>query len=211
MSQLRSLRAGLSPLLVVAIVLLAIVPATQSAHAAGGIHLSRYRAAAGDSFAVTGSGFAAGDEVVATVDFQVAGKTQRVAATAAVDGSGNFATSIQVPAGTQQGTYTVIARDFHGNAGAQKLAVLPIAYAQAGATHGVVAYGNHEFYASGTGFGASEQINLTATFPLFNGNSIQVNRTTRTDKNGRFYEVLFPVARGAKAGSATLVAAGVTS
>lgn len=197
--------------LAVAFVLMALVPAALPAHAAGTTHLSRYRVPAGGNFLVSGTGFASGDEIVTTVDFHVGSGTQRIAAIAQSDGNGAFNATIAVPSGTVQGVYEVASRDFHGNLGVQRIAVLPIAYLQVGATHAATVVGNHEFYAGGSGYGADETISVVASFSIYNGNTVQVTRSGKTDKNGRFYEILLPVPRDAKAGKAGVTATGQTS
>ncbi|GAC1465148.1 MAG: hypothetical protein PVSMB7_09130 [Chloroflexota bacterium] len=204
-------RAGLSVVLALAFVLTALGPTTQSARAAGVAHLSRYRVPAGGSFSIAGSGFSANDEVVTSVDFRVGNSVQRIAAIAQADTNGNFAATIAVPSGTLQGAYTVAARDFHGNMAEQHVAVLPVVYLQVGANHPQAVVGNHEFYAFGAGYGAGEAVTIAASFPTYNGNTVQVTRNGTTDKNGKFYEVLVPLPRDAKAGKATVIATGQSS
>ena len=198
---------------VVVLALAALLPAAvPTALAASSMHLSRTLVAPGDIVTVTGAGFQAGDQVVVSADIRVANSPRRIQAATTADNNGAFNTTLPLPGGTSQGTYQITARDFHGHVAQQNLTVLPLAYLRVGGSIPTVyVIPNHAFYASGSGFQAAETVKLSATFPLYNGNSVAVSKNVQTDKNGEFYEALVRVPRGAKPATLSLIAAGQSS
>jgi hypothetical protein len=60
----------------------------------------------------------------------------------------------------------------------------------------------------GTGFLAGDQVNLSAIFPLYGGNSFTENKSAQADSHGRFNDLLMTVPATAKPGTVTLVAVG---
>lgn len=182
------------------------------ASAAGSIRLSRYFAAPSDTVTVYGHGFTAQDVAVVSTSLYVQSGWQRVVATAGVDAAGAFTATFTVPTATAQGTYPVSAKDFHGHVATQDLSVRPVASFQPGAgTPLVNVVANHSFFARGTGFRAGEQVRLTASFPLYNGNVYVVSQTARVDPSGRFGELQIALPRGARTGDLIMTATGLQS
>lgn len=184
----------------------------RAASAASSVRLSRTLVAPGDTVTVQGFGFTAADSALASIDLRVNGQFRRVTAGASTDGNGSFSTTLTIPNGTAQATYQVIARDFHGHQATQNLTVLPRAYLQAGGkVYAVYVLPQHGFFAGGAGFQAGETIRLTASFPLYDGNTVLVNKAFAANAKGAFHEVFVRVPRDAKAGLATITAFGESS
>lgn len=188
-----------------------LLPAA-SVSAASSLTLSRTVAASGDRISAVGNGFSAGDDVVVSADLIVSNKAQHLQTSTTVGSNGVFSAILTLPGGTNQGTYKVTARDFHGNVATHALTVLPMAFVKAGATS-AIAYviPRHDFYVSGSGFGNGETVTIRASFALYNGNTAIVTRTRTTSSTGTFYESLLTTPRGAKVGIAALVVTGNTS
>jgi hypothetical protein len=179
--------------------------------AAAAITLSRGNVAPGDKLTVHGSGFHASDDVVVTSDVVVAGSPHHLQAATTTDGNGSFQATLVMPGGTAQGTYTATAKDFHGGSASHTYNVLPLAYITAGGTpRTVFVIPNHELYVSGQGFQPGETITLNASFPLYDGNTVNVQRTPTANKNGGFYEAVIKVPSDAKPVVVTLTATGNT-
>jgi large repetitive protein len=181
-------------------------------HAAASLTLSRSTAAPGDSVIVSGYGFHPGDDAIVTTDVLVGGKKQHVQSVTTVDSSGRFHVAVIVPGGTTQGTYVLVARDFHGASASRNLIVIPLAYLTAGgATHTAYVIPAHDFYVGGAGFKAGESIAITATFPLYGGNAFVEQRSATADAQGRFSGVAMSVPGTTRASGATITATGRTS
>jgi hypothetical protein len=182
------------------------------ASAAPSLTLSRSTAAAGDQVTAIGYGFTAGDDVVISADMSVNNKAQHVETSGTAGSNGVVSETLTVPHGTNQGTYQVVARDFHGHSASHSLTILPNANVTAG-SNGYTVYvrPGHSFYVSGSGFGANETVTIRAGFPLYNGNTTVVTHTQPTSNTGTFYEALLTAPRDAKAGILALTVTGQTS
>lgn len=201
----------LSALATLTLVLSGLLPAALPA-AAAGIQLSRSTAAPGDNVAVTGSGFAANGSVVVQTDFNVQGSMKRYQSAVTAGGNGSFTASITVPAGTYPGTYRITARDFHRGTATADLTVEQVVPLTAGGSASSRTIGaGHGFFVRGTGFGSGETVSITATFPLFSGNSLTETKSATTDKNGAFPDVAMVVPANAKPGTVTVTGTGGTS
>jgi hypothetical protein len=182
------------------------------ASAASSLSLSRYTAAPGDTVVVTGAGFAPLDTVVAASSLHVNGVANLVQNSTLSGSSGAFQTTLLLPGGTNQGTYAVSARDFHGHSAARDLTVLPLAFLRVGGpSPTTLVIPTHQFYVSGAGFAANEPVNLSARFPLYDGDSVVVNRTVGASSTGSFSEILITVPSDAKAANVRLTAQGQSS
>lgn len=211
---LRHLRPGMARLAIPLLALLVgmILAPAHPVAAAANITLSRSTAAQNDIITVNGYGFHPGDTAVVTTTLPVHNSPLQVEAVAAVGSNGNFSTSFRIPAGTASGTYITEARDFSGNVASHELIVLPLAYlGVGGGAPTVYVVADHQFYVSGAGFAAGEDVRISATFPLYNGNSVVVTRTVHTSAQGRFYELLLQVPNGARSGTTVLTAKGLSS
>jgi hypothetical protein len=198
---------------VAVLVFAGLLPATaHPAYAATGLNLSRSSVAAGDKVVANGSGFTPGDNVDVFADFNVGGTARRTQVATSVTLSGTFSATLTVPAGTAPSTYRVTARDFHNHSATQFLNVLPLAELAAGAQPGALTViAGHYFFVRGSGFRAGEKIQITASFPLYNGNAVSVNKAVTADANGAFGEVAIQAPWSAKAATVNLSAKGQTS
>jgi hypothetical protein len=196
----------------VLLLLAAVLPvAIPQASAASSIRLSQTTTADGSSITVTGNGYSPGDTVAVFVDFNVGGAKRRVQTATSVAANGTFTATLAVPAGTAGGAYAVTARDFHGHSASQSLNVLQSLVLQPGATAKIAVTAGHEFFLTGKGFGPSETVKITASFPQYNGNTISTAKTPTTDKSGAFGGIVLRVPYGTKQGTATISASGATS
>jgi len=197
--------------LVVFVVLAGLLLGANPAAAATSARLSRAYAAPGDSVAVYGYGFYAGDDVVVGVSLLVSGRPNRLETATRAAGSGSLSATITLPTTTTQGTYTVDIRDFHGHQATQQLIVVPLVYPRVGSapsTAYVIAM--HSLYISAAGFGPVEAIHLSVKFPLYNLDTTTVTRDVGSDKNGKLYEVAIHIPRDALAETVTLSATSQT-
>jgi len=199
--------------LIVGLMLTGLLPnAVLTAHAATTLNLSRSTVAPGDTVVVTGAGFTPRDNVLVAADFTVGGTMKRTQVTASTDANGTFKSRLTVPTGTAPRTYTVTARDFRNHTAAQFLNVLPLAELVVGAQSGsVTVVADHYLFARGSGFKAGETVQITGSFPLYNGNTVSVNKSATADGKGAFGEVAILAPQDAKAGAVTLTAKGQTS
>src|SRR5947209_5034055 len=128
------LRLVLALALVVTAVSAGTLTSVTSTHAAAALTLSRGNVAPGDNETASGTGFHPNDDVVVTTDVTVAGAARHVQVATTTDGNGNFKATLTIPAGTQQGTYTITAKDFHGGSASHSYNALPPPFSQAGGT-----------------------------------------------------------------------------
>ena len=175
--------------------------------------LSRDKAAPTDTVAITGYGFTANDSAIVYGEFRLhtaAGySSKRVQVAAAANGSGVVRAAITVPASTVPGFYRITIKDFHNLSASRVLTVLQLVRLQVSAKPPTyVIRADHEFYVEGGGFQAGETVQITADFPLYNGNTEAVNKTVTADSKGNLHEVLLAVPRDAMAQSVTLTASG---
>jgi hypothetical protein len=208
----KGIRVTLGMLTVALSLCVAALSSVTPAAAASSMHVSRSAVAAGDRLTVTGSGFTASDVVVVYADLNVQGAAKRVQVGTTAKGDGTFQATISVPGGTRAGTYTVTAKDSHGNAASQSLRVLPLAYLQvAGPVRTVTVVADHYFFADGAGFQSGETVRLAITFSLFGGNTFTENRTVTANSKGKFYEVSLRIPADTRTNTSTLTAKGVRS
>jgi hypothetical protein len=208
-SQLRKLSVAM---LGVSLTLCALITPVTPVAAASSLSLSRSTAGQGDTITVTGFGFAPLDTVVVASNLHVTGVLDVVQSSALSTESGVFQASITLPSATNQGTYSVYARDFHGHYAARDLTVLPLAYARAGGPSSTTyVIPTHQFYVSGAGFVPGESVRVTAVFPLYDGDSVTADHTVHASASGLFSELLIGVPSDSKAGNVRLVARGQTS
>jgi hypothetical protein len=173
------------------------------------IQVNRTFVGPGDGMTVTGFSFAANDDVVISGDLTVANKLRHIETSATADQNGSFQASMGVPGGTNQGTYLIVARDFHGHQATWTIHVLPLAFVAAAQNSGTTwVIPSSSFYVSGKGFTANEQITLKASFPQYNGSTIDITRTRQVSATGTYYEVVMPVPGDSKAGDTTLTITG---
>jgi hypothetical protein len=205
-------RLALVATLLAAGVLSAVLLPAEHASAAPSLHLSRTYLAPGDAVTVQGYGFTAGDDVVVGVTVTNGGHSQRITSSTAADTNGNFSTTLTIPHGAAQGTVTVDARDFHAHVATQNLTIYPLAYVvPGGKVYTVYVIPGHAFFVTGSGFQPSETVNLSAAFPLYDGNTTTYNHSAQADSHGNLSEVFVRVPRDAKAGATSLKVTGQTS
>src|SRR5947209_3854282 len=171
MSQVLSIRRVTLVLATTLVLLGALVVPTRSALAAAAISFSRGTAAPGDTIVVTGTGFHPGDAAGLTAYLSVRGRSQQTQVVMGINGAGSFRTSFAVPAGTGPGTYRVTARDNHGTTATRYLTVWPLVVVRPGTTPALTVIEGRQFYVSGAGFGANENVSLSVNFPLYNGDT----------------------------------------
>jgi hypothetical protein len=167
---------------------------------------------AGGSVSVTGSGFGGGDLVAVSSTVLVAGKPHSVQSSTTSSTAGTFAAVLTFPSGTQQGRYTVTARDFSGHAASTQVTILPVAVIHVGAqptTTNVIPL--HRVWVNATGFSPNETVSFSASFPLYNGNTTSVQTTRKANGNGNVFGLVLNVPGDARAGNVTLTATGATS
>lgn len=183
------------------------------AYAAAGLNLSRSTAAPGDKVVASGAGFTPGDTIVVYVDFSIGGTVKRTQVAASTSSNGSFSAAITVPSVVAAPhAYQVVASDLHNHTATQNLTILPLAVLAVGATPPTVTIvPGHNFFARGDGFKAGETVQITAPFPLYNGNTVNVSKAATADANGSFGEIAITAPRGAKAMSVTLTAKGQSS
>jgi hypothetical protein len=196
-----------------ALLLAGLLPASiHPAYAATGLSLSRSAVAAGDKFEAKGSGFTPRDNVDVFADFNVDGTAKRTQIATSITLDGTFTATLTVPPGTAPSTYQVTARDFHSHTATQYLNVLPLAQLTAGGQPGkATILAGHYFFVRGSGFKAGEKIQISASFPLYNGNTVNVSKSATADANGAFGEIAIQVPQGAKADTVNLAAKGQAS
>ena len=142
--------------------------------------------------------------------WQVTANTSR--ATAVVGGNGAFSAHLTLPRAVGAGTYTLTAKDAHGNSATTRLTILPLIVVRTGAptaSAGVIAH--MPFYIDALGFAPNEAVKIQITFPTYSGNDVVVTRTPNADAHGNVYNVVVTPPNGAKVGYATVTAAGQTS
>lgn len=200
-------RPLLAVLLVAAMASAALLPAAAgTALAASSLQLSRSIAGSGDTVAVTGNGFHAGDAVVVQLDLTVQGSARRLQTVTTVGANGGFRATLTIPAYTLPRGYTVKAQDLHGNEAISFLHVLRTVRIKAGGPVSTFTVRpGHRFYVRGSGFPAGDPILLAATYPLYAGNNYTTTRTFRAGADGTFGEVLLTVPTTAKRGNASIV------
>jgi 5-hydroxyisourate hydrolase-like protein (transthyretin family) len=190
-----------------------LVPAPPGVHAAASLTLSRQMAVPQDAVTVTGSGFASRVMVITTANFQVGNRTVTVKRGSVTDDIGTYHARFAVPAGSVPGFYTVRARDFQNQVATATLHILPLVDLRAGAksppTFDITA--GRLFYVSGSRFQSKGSVKITATFPLFNGNSVTVNKNPTADARGSFHDVLVQAPFNAKQGTLSMTATGSIS
>jgi hypothetical protein len=194
-------------------VLSALLPGALRAATAPRIQLSPTLVAPLDTVTVSGSGFTPGDSFSVYANVSVRGKTHRVQIDDTTNASGTFSDDLTVPASTDPGLYTVTATDAdRRSASSQSLHVLQLVNLTAGGG-GPTAYviAGRRVFLRGLGFRAGESVKLSATFPLYDGDSSIIDRTAYAGPKGGFWNLLFPVPFDARAGKVTLTAMGATS
>ncbi len=203
-------RPAIALLFVLAMALTAFpIGGVPTALAAASLQLSQSTAGTGDPIVVAGHGFHPGDGVVIRVNFAVAGGSHPIQTSAAVDNAGNFQGAFTIPDGTVPQIYSITAQDFHKDVASQQLKVLRVVTLNVGShAQAFPVRAGHNFYVRGTGFLAGDQVNLSAIFPLYGGNSFTENKSAQADSHGRFNDLLMTVPATAKPGTVTLVGVG---
>lgn len=188
-----------------------IVPAGHVS-AAASLQLNPRAVPAGGHTNVNGSGFSPNGLATISATVDVAGKSRTVQANTTVTPNGTFGAVLTFPGGTQQGTYTVTARDFAGHSATAEIAVLPVANIRVGSkARATNAVPTHRVWVNATGFDPNENVSFQATFPLYNGNSTTVQRTRRANLHGNLFGLILTVPGDASTGTVTLTATGQTS
>lgn len=199
-------------LAIIAMVLLTLVPRAVPAAFAAGVSVSRSTVPQGATDSVSGSGFTAGDTVTISLSAPVSGHTQRIQTTATADSSGAFTAKLALPGAIAAGTYKVTAQDMHNNTSTVMLTVLPLLVLRAGgATHNTTVVDRTKFFVDVVGFSAGESVKVQGTFTAYNGNSIIESHTISVNSHGNAWNILLNAPNNAKAGQATVTAAGQTS
>jgi hypothetical protein len=166
---------------------------------------------------VKGSGYPQGHSVRIAITFPLSGggSTQLVRTPTVYQG-GWFETAIQVPQSAAQITLKLaVTYAPNPSKGFQKTAyvsIVPYAALQAGANPSSLAItAPKPFYAQGSGFAANEDVQLSVTFPLYNGTSVTVTKTVATDASGNFNATLIRMPTDTKQTTVTLSASGSSS
>lgn len=207
-----ALQAALAVVLTAGLATAGAVLPVGRAQAAASLRLSSGTIPAGGNVTVTGYGFAPNDLVTVSSRIVVAGRASTAQANTTSDSSGTFAARLTFPGATQQGTYTVTARDFAGHSASTTITVLPVATIRVGAQPGTTyVIPNHRVWVNATGFDPNELVSFHASFPLYNGNTTTVQPTRRANLNGNVYGLVLTIPGDAAAGSVTLTATGETS
>src|SRR5207302_845733 len=111
----QSIRVLIAAIFLAAVGSWMVLPAATQVYAAASLKVSRTALPAGDALTVSGAGFTADDDVVVSTNVTVQGQTKYVASASHTDGSGAFTAQMTIPAGTAEGAYKVMAKDFHGH------------------------------------------------------------------------------------------------
>jgi len=203
-------RPAIALLLVLAMALSVFqVGTAPTALAAASLQISQSTAGTGDTISVVGHGFHPGDGVVIRVNFAVANGSHPIQTSAAVNNAGDFQATFTVPDGTVPQIYSVTAQDFHKDVASLQLKVLRVVTVDVGGkAQAFPVRAGHSFYVRGAGFLAGDQVNLSATFPLYGGNSFTENKSGQADGHGRVNDLLMSVPATAKPGTVSLVAVG---
>jgi hypothetical protein len=138
---------------------LTITTATGTVTCAASLTASPSTVVAGGSVTLSGSGFFPG----AAVTITAFGTSNTVSLTVVSTSSGTFSTTLTVPLGVPNGTYTVTATDSTGRGGSTQVTVTSTSGAiqpsTSSATPGTV------ITVTGSGFGAGEQVSLSLGVP----------------------------------------------
>ncbi|MGH2410871.1 MAG: hypothetical protein ACRDGS_10965 [Chloroflexota bacterium] len=191
----------------------ALPAAIPTVHASGAnIKLSRGIASAGDTVGVSGYGFTPSDLAAVYVTFNTSGGYRQIVGTGTVTGAGTFGINIAVPSHTYQGVYQVTAKDHHGHAASKYLAIVPVIHVSAGsAAASVEVLANHGFYVDGSGYATGEVVQVSASFPLYNGRTVVRSKNVTADSSGKFSNLYLQAPLDARAMTVTLTAKGTTS
>lgn len=209
----RIIRAPLSILAAVAFVVAMFGPlaAPQGAHAQGSIKVNIQTMGPGTGITVTGAGFHPGDAVAVFVDVNTSAGPQRVQTGASVAANGTFSANLHIPNNAVPGTYTVTAKDYHGASATLKINVLETVTLTAGAKPvGATLTAGQWFFVNGVGYKPGESVKISASFPLYSGNSLAENRTVTANSNGAF-SIALHVPDNASATTVNLTATGAAS
>lgn len=189
-----------------------LAPSARSAYAATALSLSRNIAPPGGRVDVSGHGFHANDTVFVVARFSVAGNAQELQAFAVVSGNGDFSAAFAVPQHAAAGISQISAIDSHNDIASTKLTVLPQAYVPAKGTGNTIYVPAGEMFAvSGTGFQPGERVDVSASFPLYDGKTDAAQGAASANAGGAFSQLVLRVPAGAKAQAAMLTARGATS
>src|SRR5947209_15396886 len=109
------LRIPVLAAIVMAVLAFGLPPATAPVDAAAALSLPRATVPQGATVVVNGSGFTSPDNATVYIDAPVGGHSQHIQATAVVDGSNAFSAHLNLPGNVSPGTYTLTAKDAHGN------------------------------------------------------------------------------------------------
>lgn len=210
---LRRIRGPLSLMTALAFILALAGPlaAPQAAHAAGTINLSASTISANTTITVTGSGFHPGDAVVVFSDVKTSAGTQRIQTSSVVNANGTFSATIRYGGNVLPGTYTVTAKDYHGQTASKSVQILPVITLIPGThPHAVNISPGESFFVYGSGYKPGENVQIAMGFPLYNGNTLSVSRTVTANQQGAF-SVTLTAPANAKQTTVNVTATGTAS
>jgi hypothetical protein len=212
MKQRIALQLVLAAVMALGVSLTGIAFSAGKVEAATSLHLSASAIPAGGFVTVNGDGFSANSVTVVSSKVSVGGKAQTVQASTTTNGNGSFSVQLVFPAGTEQGGYTITARDFPGHTANAPVAILPVANIIAGGTAGTTnGIPLHRVWINATGYAANEQVTFVASFPLYNGNTTTVRRTRKANDSGNINGLVIVIPNDARPGNVTMTATGATS
>lgn len=183
-----------------------------SAAATSTISLSEDTIIPGQTITVSGNGFLANGLVAVFAAFTIGRSSQHVVATPATSAGGSFTTAFTVPGGVAPGSYTLTVTDYSGHSATHALTVLPVLSIHAGSPPPapVAVLAGHDVALIGSGYRSGESVRVTASFPLYSGNSVAVTRSVSARSDGVVTAVL-TLPNDAVVGTYGVVAAGLTS
>jgi len=139
----------------------------------------------GQTFAVRGVGFVPGAQITVSVTISRPGNSSMTLnKTVTAGGHGDFQTSMKVPGNVGQGTYAVKATgsvaSFHATTSLKVTLSAGISLQPTSVSPG------QKVTVTGSGYSASVQVQISASFPLFGGGMQPVTTTVTTDNSGAF-------------------------
>ena len=208
----RGLLAPLIGAMIATGMLLAVMPQTPAAHAAGTLTISRATVPQGAAVPISGSGFTGQDTLTVSLTAPVNGHSQNIQASTTTDANGSFVTRLNLPRAIAAGTYTVTARDSHGVSATSRLNVWTLFVLRVGGSSpSAIVVDRRGFFVDVLGFQSGESVRIEARFPTYSGNDVVESKTPTVDSHGNAWNVAMYAPADAKAGWATLAATGQTS